>query len=332
MALIEFREKGLYCPVAEIYIDPWRPVPKALITHAHMDHARWGHESYLCAEHSKPLLLARLGESIRVQGLPYGESLNINGVQIAFFPAGHIVGSAQIRLTYKGEIWCISGDYKLEDDGLSTPFEPVTCHHFVTESTFGLPSYRWRDSKDVIGDLKEWWRGNAEEGRTSIVSAYALGKAQRLVKDLQGSVGPIVVHPSIAKMNKVIKGMGYALPEGVEESSDYKGSWEKALVISPPGALASQWIQRIKDKEEAVVSGWMQVRGHRRRRGVSRGFVISDHADWQGLNEAVRASGANNIYVTHGFSDIYARYLTGQGYNARVVQTDYIGEDQEADL
>jgi putative mRNA 3-end processing factor len=332
MALIEFREQGLYCPQAEVYIDPWRPVSKALITHAHMDHARWGHNAYLCSQDTKPLLKARLGESLPVQGLPYGESVHMNGVEITFFPAGHIVGSAQIRLTYKGEIWCISGDYKLENDGISTPFEPVSCHHFITESTFGLPSYRWRPSGEVITEIKDWWRANALEGRTSVIAAYALGKAQRLVKDLQDSVGPIVVHPSILRMNEVIAQMGYSLPQNISDPNSFEGCWGEALVIAPPGALASQWIQKNKDREEALVSGWMQVRGHRRRRGVARGFVISDHADWTGLNQAVQLTGADHIYVTHGFTDLYARYLSEQGYKARVVKTDYGKEDQEEAL
>jgi len=177
MPLITFTHTGMYCAAADVYIDPWRPVDRCIITHAHSDHARTGMGHYLCHEHSVHLLRHRLGADISVEGIPYGEVRNINGVQFSLHPAGHVIGSAQVRVEHKGEVWTISGDYKTEDDGFTPPFEVVRCHTFITECTFGLPVYTWEPQRSIFDEINAWWRTNAAEGVATVISAYSLGKA-----------------------------------------------------------------------------------------------------------------------------------------------------------
>lgn len=328
MSLIEFREEGLYCPPAKVYIDPWRPVNKALITHAHADHARWGMKSYLAHELSVPVMKHRLGQDINCQGLKYDERLSINGVEISFHPAGHIPGSSQIRLEHKGEVWVISGDYKTQADRISTPFEPIKCHHFVTESTFGLPIYRWPTEEEVALEINQWWEKNRSEGKCSLIAAYSLGKAQRILSLLDASIGPIYCHGAVANTNDLLLEQGLDLPEykrieGREKKSDFKN----AMVICPPSALGSSWSKKLQPYRSAFASGWMALRGARRRRAADRGFVISDHADWPGLNQAVKATEAENIYVTHGYQELYAQWLREEmQLNATAVKTLFEGE------
>jgi putative mRNA 3-end processing factor len=326
--LLTFRPEGIYCPRADIYIDPWRPVSRALITHGHADHARWGHGSYLCTDIAAPVMRHRLGD-IDVQTVAYGETLTLDGVQISFHPAGHVPGSAQIRVAYQGEIWVASGDYKLEDDGLSTPFEPVRCTHFITESTFGLPVFRWQSQAQVAAQINDWWRACAAAGKTAMLGAYSLGKAQRLMSMLE-PVGPILTHGAVEATNKVMRAQGIALPDTVQATAQVDAkSHPGALVIAPPSALAGTWARRFGPRETAFASGWMALRGIRRRRAGDRGFVISDHADWPGLLDAISQTGAQNIFVTHGYTDIFARYLTEQGLNAKVLETEFGGDEVE---
>ncbi len=328
MSLLIFNQNGIYCPRAGVYIDPWKAVDKALITHAHADHARAGHGSYLCHRDTAPVMKYRLGADIQVQTLEYRYSVKMNGVSFSFHPAGHIPGSAQIRVEYKGEIWVVSGDYKTEDDGLSTPFEPVKCHHFITESTFGLPVYTWDKQEDIFESINAWWRQNQAEGKVSVIAGYSLGKAQRVLRGIDASIGKIFTHGAVENTNEVLRSQGIELPETVrvtpeQKKSDYKGG----MVVCPPSAIGSAWMRKFSPYSTGFCSGWMRLRGARRRRAMDRGFILSDHADWPGLNHAVKETGAENVYVTHGYKDTFARWLRESLYlNAQPVDTLY--EDQ----
>jgi len=329
VALIEFTEKGLYCPPADLYIDPWRPVRRALITHAHADHSRWGMGVYAAHRHSIPVMRHRLG-SIEAVGVDYGEKLRVNGVDVSFHPAGHIPGSAQIRLKFGKEIWVISGDYKLEDDGLAEPFAPVKCTHFVTESTFGLPIYRWQPQHEVMSDLNGWWAANRDYGLCSLVLTYALGKAQRILSSIDAGIGEVFVHGAVHQTNLALEHAGYSFPHARYLTSEIdKSRLRGALVLAPPSALGSPWVNRLKPYRTASASGWMALRGNRRRRNADRGFVLSDHADWESLNSAVEATGAEHIFVTHGYSDVFSDWLRAKGLRADTVKTAFEGESAE---
>jgi putative mRNA 3-end processing factor len=324
--LLVLRPEGLYCPAADVYIDPWRPVARAIVTHAHADHARRGHEAYLAHEASAPLLRARLGNDIALQTLPYGERLWLHGVEVSLHPAGHVLGSAQVRLAHAGRVWVVSGDYRVEADATCTPFEPVCCDVFITESTFGLPVYRWRPQAQCMAEIRAWWQANAAQGRASVLYTYALGKAQRVLAGLTGGPGPIVVHGAVHAINQAYGQAGVRLPTAVPIDSVAKADWTRALVLAPPAAQGSAWLRRLGDYADAMVSGWMQVRGQRRRRGVDAGFALSDHADWSGLLQAIVATGAPHVRVTHGYVAPLVRYLIEQGLDAQALATPYQGE------
>lgn len=329
--VLSFTDRGIYCAAGDFYIDPWRPVDRALITHGHADHARFGHDHYLATHAALPVMKHRLG-AFSGQGIGYGETLQIGGALVSFHPAGHVPGSAQIKVSVGGETWLASGDYKVEDDGLSEPFEPQRCHHFITESTFGLPVFRWKPQADVAYELNDWWRGCASEGKTAFLGAYSLGKAQRLLRMLDPSIGPILTHGAVEATNTVLRAQGISLPATTQLTKETDPKENKgALVLAPPSALGSTWAKRFGPSESAFASGWMQLRGIRRRRAGDRGFVISDHADWPGLLEAIKATGAENIYVTHGYTEIFARYLTECGWNAQVVPTEFGGDSEESE-
>lgn len=333
MSLLTFNENGIYCARADVYIDPWKPVNKAIITHAHADHARPGSASYMTHKDSVPIMRYRLGDQIRVDGVEYGATKLINGVEISLHPAGHIAGSAQVRVACKGEVWVVSGDYKLQAYPYARSFEPVSCHHFITESTFGLPVYRWPDQDEVFRDIREWWTQNREQGRVSVLGAYSLGKAQRIIAGLADSGWPIFTHGAVENSNEVLREQGLDIPLTTRVSDDVKrGDLAGSLVICPPSAIGSAWMRKLGKVSTGFCSGWMLLRGTRRRRAADRGFVLSDHADWPGLNEAVIATGAENIYVTHGYKDVFARWLREEhGLNASVVDTLYEGESVEGD-
>ncbi|SFG20739.1 ligase-associated DNA damage response exonuclease [Sulfitobacter dubius] len=321
--VLTFTENGIYCPAGDFYIDPWRPVDRALITHGHADHARDGMGSYLATHAALPVMRHRLGE-IAIEGIAYGERRQIGGATVSFHPAGHVPGSAQIRVEVGGEVWVASGDYKVIDDGMSEPFEPVRCHHFITESTFGLPVFRWAPQAEVAGQINDWWAGCKAAGKTAFLGAYSLGKAQRLLSMLDPAIGPILTHTAVENTNAVLRVQGITLPETTLVTPDLAlKDHPGALVLAPPSALGSQWARRFGPQESAFASGWMALRGVRRRRAGDRGFVISDHADWHGLLWAIRETGAENIYVTHGYTDIFTRYLNDQGWNAQVVPTQF---------
>lgn len=325
-ALLTFTDRGLYCPEGDFHIDPWRPVPRALITHGHSDHARPGHGAYLAPHQALPVIRHRLGP-IHAEGIGFGEARHINGVTVSFHPAGHVPGSAQIRLERSGEVWVVSGDYKTEADGLSEPFEPLRCHTFISECTFGLPLFRWESQARLAARIVDWWQENRQAGKTSLLAAYGLGKAQRLITMLPG-LGPILTHGAVEETTRILREQGYAIPATTRVTAGVDArSHPGALVIAPPSALGSAWARRFGPVAEAFASGWMALRGIRRRRGHATGFVISDHADWPGLNAAIRATGAERVFVTHGYTAPFRRWLEEQGYDAGIVQTEFGGDD-----
>lgn len=325
--LIESSPRGLYCAAGDFHIDPWQPVERAVITHAHGDHARPGSASYLCAAPGLAVLRARLGEEARIEALAYGEATERGGVRISLHPAGHVLGSAQVRVEARGEVWVASGDYKLEPDPTCTPFEAVRCDTFITESTFGLPIYRWSEPAQVIGAIDAWWRANAEAKRASVLFAYAFGKAQRILASIDASVGPILVHGAVDTLDRAYSASGVALPEAKVAIELEKGfDVSRALVIAPPSAQGTPWLKRFGDYSDGFASGWMAVRGQRRRLAVDQGFALSDHADWNGLNRAIEASGAARVYVTHGYTLPLVQWLREKGLEAAALETRYEGE------
>jgi putative mRNA 3-end processing factor len=330
--LVVQRPEGLYCPPGDFYIDPWRPVARAVITHAHSDHARIGHGHYLAVQQAEGVLRTRLGE-IDLQTLAYGERITHNGVALSLHPAGHVLGSAQVRLEQGGAVWVASGDYKVAPDRTCAPFEPVKCDVFITESTFGLPIYRWCPDDEIFADINGWWSRNVVAGRASVLTCYSFGKAQRILSGVDPSIGPIIVHGAVEPLNRAYRTAGVDLPstQRVVDVKD-KADLKRALVICPPSAAASPWMRRFGDAQTAFASGWMQLRGARRRGGYDRGFVLSDHADWPGLMSAIRATGAQRIIVTHGSVPVMVRYLTEQGLQAEGFDTEYGGDAVEADV
>jgi len=328
--MVVARKEGLYCVPGDFYIDPWRPVPRAIITHAHSDHARVGHGHYLAAAPGVGILKSRLGD-INIDPLPYGEPVTHNGVTISLHPAGHVLGSAQVRMEYRGEVWVASGDYKVESDGTCAAFEPIRCDTFITESTFGLPIYRWQAQAEIFADINQWWRRNADNGRCSVLFCYSFGKAQRILHGIDESIGPIVCHGAVEPLNRVYREAGVRIPDTLA-ASDIKDKtvFQRALVIAPPSAGGSTWMRRFGDYSDAFASGWMQLRGARRRRAVDRGFVLSDHADWPGLMQAIKASEAQRVIVTHGQIPVMVRWLSQNGWDAGAFETEYGDEDNEA--
>ncbi len=329
LPLIEFTDKGLYCRKGEFYIDPWQPVDRAIITHAHSDHARWGSKHYLCHHLTRPLLQLRLGDN-SYESVDWNEPVYINGVRISLHPAGHIIGSAQIRVDHEGEVWVASGDYKTEDDGISGAFEPVRCNAFITESTFGLPIYKWKKQVDIFEEIKNWVLQNNALGKTSVLIAYSLGKAQRVLPPLVETGLPIFAHGAVWNVHQALVNSGWNLP-GIQrvEPTTPKESLIGNIVIAPPSADGTPWMKKFYPYSVGVCSGWMQVRGNARRRNTDAGFALSDHADWDGLLAAVKATGAEKVFATHGFQAAFSRYLNEQGIEAAEVKTAFGTEDED---
>lgn len=327
--VLSFTDCGLYCAAGDFHVDPWKPVDRALITHGHSDHARPGHQRYLTVASGAAVLRLRLGP-VALDTVRYGERLRIGDATVSFHPAGHVPGSAQIRIEVASEVWVVSGDYKTEPDGLSEPFEPVPCHTFVSECTFGLPVFRWAPQSEIMADINGWWRANAEAGRVSVIGAYALGKAQRILAHLDPSIGPVLTHGAVENVNAALRASGLTLPPTMLVTPDTMAAAARgAIILAPPSALGSPWARRFGPVAEAFASGWMRLRGVRRRRGLGTGFILSDHADWDGLNAAVAATGAERVFVTHGYTQPFRRWLEEKGYDAGIVETGFGGDDDE---
>lgn len=327
--LLSNTPSGIYCPKGDFYIDPWGPADRAVITHGHSDHARWGSKSYLCTPVTAIIMRARISPEISITELPFGEIKHINGVKVSLHPAGHIPGSAQVRIEYKGEVALVSGDYKLSRDSLSEPFEQVRAHHFVTESTFGLPVFKWKSEEEIQKEILSWWSLNSERGVASVITGWSLGKAQRILS-LVGDKGPIYTHGAVENMNEVCHSAGVKLAKTVRVTSDIpKSEFRKALIIAPPSVTGSSWIRRFTPFETAMASGWMMIRGMRRRRALDTGFVLSDHCDWEELNQAVDLTGAEKVWVTHGYSEAFARWLKEKGLDAETIETEFSDQMEE---
>ena len=315
--LIELTPSGLYCEAGDFYIDPQLPVRRAIITHAHTDHAKHGSEAYLTSRSGKPLVQQRVGLRAKVESIEFGEEIDMKGVKVSLHPAGHILGSAQVRVEYRGEVWVVSGDYKLEPDATCETFEPIKCHTFITESTFAKPHYKWKLQKTIFNELNDWWQMNALWGTTSIIAAYSLGKAQRILAGLDASIGPIMVYPTVEKFLPAYRAAGIIFPDHVlfsdESIAELKD--KKPIVIAPPQFTRADAEKRFGTVATAFASGWMS-KGGLHSKIHDRGFGLSDHADWEGLLTAIKATGAENIFVMHGFVNTLANYLCSIGLNA----------------
>ena len=328
---MEVTDRGLYCPAGDFYVDPWQPVDRAIITHAHADHACPGCRHYLSTQAGEGVLRLRVGPAASIQTAAYGEIVTLGRTRISLHPAGHILGSAQVRIESAGAVWVISGDYKTEPDPTCEPFEPIRCHAFVTESTFGLPIYRWPAESSVLADVRAWWRANQEAGKASLVFAYALGKAQRLLAGLEPETRPDIHSRRRGKSQRGLCRGRCRLAAGPPRCHGRtRRRLGPALIVAPPSARGTPWTRRFGALSTAFVSGWMQIRGTRRRRAIDRGFILSDHADWPGLLAAVQATGAEQVWVTHGYAPVLARWLAEKGLDARAVPTRFEGERDDA--
>ncbi|WP_132999236.1 ligase-associated DNA damage response exonuclease [Luteimonas arsenica] len=318
---------GLYCPAGDFHIDPWRPVPRAVITHGHGDHARGGMGCYHVVAEGLPILRWRLGEQdYRVHAA--GERFRIGGATLSFHPAGHVLGSSQVRIEAGGEVWVASGDYKRDPDPTCAPFEVVPCDVFITESTFGLPVYRWPAAADVARDIVAWREECAANGEAAILYCYALGKAQRVLAELAAHTArPAFVHGAIDAGVEVYRAAGIAMLDTRRVADEARGAdFAGELVIAPPQAAGSPWIRRFRRAQQGFASGWMRIRGNRRRRNYDRGFVVSDHADWPALLRTAHETGARRVIATHGDTDALVRVLNDQGIETGTFATGY-GED-----
>lgn len=317
--LLEFTTKGIYCPKGNFYIDPSVGVDFALITHGHSDHARRGSKKYLAHIDTVEILKLRLGKKINIEGIDYKHEIKINDVNVTFFPSGHIIGASQIRVSDSNETWVVTGDYKLEDDGISKPFEHVECTHFVTESTFAKPNFQWKPQQEVFREMNDWWKENSLKGITSVISAYSLGKSQRILKNIDSNIGKIIVHSTIKETNEVVKKLGYKLPITYSYDEVNSADLKSALIITPSFSTLKELEDKNPTYSFAQASGWMQVRWYRSN-NIDKGFIISDHADWNGLITAIKRSKAENIFVMHGYTTYFAKYLNSIGFNARAIK------------
>jgi putative mRNA 3-end processing factor len=329
--LIAPTSSGLYCAAGDFYIDPWAQVDRAVITHAHGDHLRPGSRAYLAAEPSRLLILQRLGPDAPVTGLAYGQPVDINGVRVSLHPAGHILGSAQVRVEHRGEVWVASGDYKRAPDPTCLPFEPLRCHTFITEATFALPLFRWDLPEQTVRDILAWWDEMRAAGRPAVLFGYALGKAERVLAEIaRWSDRPVYVHGALTELIDVYRAAGVRMADTRRATEEARGtSFAGELIVAPLSARGSIWMRRFGDHSSAFASGWMRIRGARRRRAYDRGFALSDHADWNALVETIAQTHAERVFVTHGYTDALARFLTERGLDAQGWRTQYEGEPED---
>ena len=326
--LITVTPRGLYCAAGDFHIDPWQPVEHAIITHAHGDHLRAGSAAYYSSSAGAAVLRHRLPADASSRSLAYSEPLAFGPVEVSLHPAGHILGSAQVRIVHEGRVWVVSGDYKRDPDPTCEPFEVVPCDVFISEATFALPAYRWVDTPLIAREILDWWHGNRERGVASVLFAYALGKAQRVLAELARLTDDTVfLHGAVAGLVEAYRSQGIrmlpTMPATVSKSVDYAG----ALILAPPSAAGSPWMRRFGEHRTGFCSGWMRVRGDRRRRGYDRGFVLSDHADWPSLLRTFEDTGARRILLTHGYTDAMCRFLQERGVDAAALRTEYGAEE-----
>lgn len=322
VALLELRESGLYCAAGDFYIDPWGPADRAIVTHAHPGHAHPGCRAYLTARAGETLLRARVGADAAIQGAGYGETIAMGSVTVSLHPSGHILGCAQVRLEHAGEVWVFSGDYSLAPDPTCAPFEPVRCHTFVTESTFALPIFRWPAAARVFEDIHAWWRANQDAGKASLLFAHPLGAAQRVLATLDRSIGPVYTHDAVEGFNRIYREQGIPLA-----SASPGDDLARALVVAPPAARGTTWARRFGGASTALVSGWMRIRGTRRRRSLDRGFVLSGHADWPALLSVIDETRAEAVWVTDGHRAPLVRWLQEHGRRAVALDARFEEED-----
>jgi len=329
LPLVSVTDRGLYCAPGNFYIDPWKPVQTAVITHAHGDHLRGGSARYIVARPGEAIARARLGsEASGLAAIEYAAPMTLGAVTVSLHPAGHILGSAQLRLEHEGEVWVVSGDYKRQPDPTCAPLEPIACDVFISEATFALPIYCWPETQQVVGEIVRWWRDNRERGIASVLFCYALGKAQRVLAELRAFTDePVYVHGAVATLVEIYRRAGIAMAPTLSATTDRKTDYRGALILAPPSAAGSSWMRRFAEHSSGFCSGWMRVRGDRRRRGYDRGFVLSDHADWPALVRTCRETGARRVLLTHGYSDAMTRYLREQGCDAAALATDYGSEN-----
>jgi putative mRNA 3-end processing factor len=331
--LLRLDDRGLFCEAGGFHVDPWRPVERAVISHAHGDHARPGSAAYLAAAPGVPLLQRRLGEDARIEGVPYGRKVRIGEVDVSFHPAGHVLGSAQIRVERDGEVWVFSGDYKRQADPTCEAFEPVRCHAFITEATFALPIYRWDEPAAVARSVLAWWDEGRAQERASVLFAYSLGKAQRLLAELALLTDRAVwTHGAVEALTEAYRQAGVRMLPTRPVAEKRRGeSFAGELVIAPPSAAGSTWMRRFGAASTGFASGWMRVRGTRRRRAVDRGFALSDHADWPELLRTVGETGAERVLTTHGYAEPLARFLREHGLEAAALAAPFEGERFEGE-
>jgi putative mRNA 3-end processing factor len=312
------RPEGLYCPAGDFYIDPWRPVEHAVLTHGHSDHARPGSAQYQAVDIGAGILRQRLGADMPLRTRAYGERWQMQAATVSLHPAGHILGSAQVRIEVAGKVTVVTGDYKRDVDPTCAPFEVVPCDTLITEATFALPIYRWQPTEVTAAEIFAWWQAQAARGYTCVLCCYALGKAQRVLAALRAHTQQtVLLHGAMVPLVQVYRDAGVqmldtqALSEHAR-SRDLSG----ALILAPPSAARSPWMRHFGNVSVGFASGWMAVRGARRRAGYDRGFVLSDHADWNGLVRTARETGAKHVWATHGNTDSLVRFLTESGIQA----------------
>ncbi len=330
--LLQLKSYGLVGPQDQFHVDAWSDAEINLITHAHGDHARRGSGEYWCSRESAPILKHRLGDDIRLRTFEYGETARLGDCWISFHPAGHILGSSQIRIEdtkQPSNVWVVTGDYKRDDDPTCKPFEVVKCHTLITEATFSLPIYHWAPVAQTAKDIYDWWQWNKTEGNTSLLFCYSLGKAQRILAELtRFTEEEVLLHGSAVVLTQIYRDAGVKMLP-TKPVSEYDGDSAGRLVLAPPSAHRSPWMKRFKSVSTGFASGWMAVRGVRRGRSYEKGFVLSDHADWNSLLQTVDECEAKRVLVTHGQSEILARYLReSRPIIAEPLQTQYGQEDE----
>jgi putative mRNA 3-end processing factor len=330
--LVSLTPAGLYCEAGDFHIDPVRPVARALITHGHSDHARAGHEQVLATRETLAIMAIRCGADFaaRKQAISYDETIELGDVSVSFHPAGHILGSAQIRLAGRGGRIVISGDYKRERDPTCSCFEPLVCETFISEATFGLPVFRHPDANCEIDKLVASQSLFPE--RTHLVGAYALGKSQRLIMLLRAAAyeRPIYIHGALEKLTEFYVGEGLALGELRKVAGRDPASLAGEIVVCPPSALQDIWARKFPDPVRVFASGWMRVRARARQRGVELPLIISDHADWDALCATVRETQCSKLLVTHGEADALVHFARGCGIAAEPLHLLGYG-DEDAD-